>query len=77
MHRLFESELLSVRKRYEEACQGVQDAKESINTAFRQRVRSIKEKSAVFFAKLELKLEENNKEVIAISKMFREWQETI
>ena len=40
-------------------------------------MRSIKEKSAVFFAKLELKLEENNKEVIAISKMFREWQETI
>ncbi len=66
-----------MRKRYEEACQGVQDAKESINGAFRNRVRSIKEKSAVFFAKLDMKLDDNNKEVIAISKMFREWQETI
>jgi hypothetical protein len=66
-----------VRKRYEEACQGVQDAKESINGAFRNRVQSIKEKSAVFFAKLDMKLDDNNKEVIAISKMFREWQETI
>jgi hypothetical protein len=66
-----------VRKRYEEACQGVQDAKESINGAFRNRVRSIKEKSAVFFAKLDMKLDDNNKEVIEISKMFREWQETI
>lgn len=66
-----------MRKRYEEACQGVQDAKESINGAFRNRVRSIKEKSAVFFAKLDMKLEDNNKEVIEISKMFREWQETI
>lgn len=66
-----------MRKRYEEACQGVQDAKESINGAFRNRVQSIKEKSAVFFAKLDMKLDDNNKEVIAISKMFREWQETI
>ncbi len=66
-----------MRKRYEEACQGVQDAKESINGAFRNRVRSIKEKSAVFFAKLDMKLDDNNKEVIEISKMFREWQETI
>jgi hypothetical protein len=66
-----------VRKRYEEACQGVQDAKESINGAFRNRVRSIKDKSAVFFAKLDMKLDDNNKEVIEISKMFREWQETI
>lgn len=66
-----------MRKRYEEACQGVQDAKDSINGAFRNRVRSIKEKSAVFFAKLDMKLDDNNKEVIEISKMFREWQETI
>ena len=66
-----------MRKRYEEACQGVQDAKESINGAFRNRVRSIKDKSAVFFAKLDMKLDDNNKEVIEISKMFREWQETI
>ena len=40
-------------------------------------MRSIKEKSAVFFAKLDMKLDDNNKEVIEISKMFREWQETI
>lgn len=77
MNRMFESELLNVRKRYQEACQGVVDAKESINAAFRAKVRTIKEKSAVFFAKLEMKLEENNKETVAVSQMFREWQETL
>ena len=39
-------------------------------------MRKIKEKSALFFAKLEMKLQENNKEVVAISQMFKEWQET-
>lgn len=71
MHRQFESELLHVRKQYEQACQGVVDAKDSINGAFRDKVRTIKEKSALFFAKLEMKLQENNNEVLAISKMFR------
>lgn len=73
MHRMFETELMGVRKRYQEACQGVLDAKDSINAAFRKKVRTIKEKSAIFFAKLEMKLEENNKETVAVSKMFREW----
>lgn len=77
MHRQFESELHHVRKQYEQACQGVVDAKDSINGAFREKVRTIKEKSALFFAKLEMKLEENNQEVLVISKMFREWQETL
>ena len=30
---------------------------------FKKKVRAIKEKSALFFAKLEMKLEANNKEV--------------
>lgn len=77
MNRMFETELMSVRKRYTEACQGVEDAKDSVNRVFKLKVRSIKEKSALFFAKLEMKLEENNSEVMAISKMFREWQQTL
>ena len=42
-----------------------------------KKVRTIKEKSAVFFAKMELKLKENNDDTLQISKLFREWQETL
>lgn len=77
MNRMFDTELLTVRKRYTEACQGVEEAKDSVNRVFKLKVRSIKEKSAVFFAKLEMKLEENNTDVVAISKMFKNWQETM
>ena len=70
-------ELQRVKQRYEEAIQKVDEAGQTIENLFKKKVRAIKEKSALFFAKLEMKLQENNKEVVAISSMFREWQETI
>jgi len=77
MMRQFELELNNVKRKYDDACDGVKEAGNSINGVFKKKVRSIKEKTAIFFAQLEMKLEENNQEVVAISKMFREWQETI
>ena len=35
MNRMFEAEMLSVKKRFNDACQGVEDAKESINSVFK------------------------------------------
>ena len=70
-------ELQRVKQRYEEAILKVDEAGKTIENLFKKKVRAIKEKSALFFAKLEMKLQENNKEVVAISGMFREWQETI
>ena len=69
-------ELQKVKQRYEEAIKSVDDASQSLENLYRQKVRAIKEKSAKFFAKMEMKLHDNNKEVVAISNMFKEWQET-
>ena len=77
MQRQFELELAKVKQRYEHAIQAVDEAGATIENLFKKKVRAIKEKSALFFAKLEMKLKENNQEVVAISSMFREWQETI
>ena len=67
MQRQFEMELQKVKQRYEEAINQVNDASQSLENLFKKKVRAIKEKSAVFFAKLEMKLKENNQEVVAIS----------
>jgi len=40
-------------------------------------VKNIKEKSALFFAKTEMKMKEGNDELLEVSKMFRHWQENI
>ena len=77
INQMFESELTKVRDRYEDIIRRVREAGLSLNDNFKKKVTKIKEKSAVFFAKLEMKLNENNKEVVAISNMFRAWQETI
>ena len=73
MQRQFELELQKVKQRYEHAIAAVDEAGHTIDNLFKKKVRAIKEKSAIFFAKLEMKLKENNEEVIAISSMFREW----
>ena len=31
----------------------------------------------MFFAKFEMKIEENNKELLEMSKLFKEWQDTL
>ena len=40
-------------------------------------MRNIKEKSALFFTKMELKLKESNDDVLEVSRMFKRWQETL
>ena len=51
----------------------VDEAGEHIEVLFKKKVRAIKEKSALFFAKFEMKLEENNQEIVGMSKLFKEW----
>jgi hypothetical protein len=70
---MFEQELSKVRTRYEEIILKVKEAGEKLNETFKVKVHKLKEKSAVFFAKLEMKMNDNNKEVVAISQMFRAW----
>lgn len=74
---MFENELNKVREKYEDIISRVRQAGESLNENFKKKTTKIKERTAVFFAKIEMKLNENNKEVVAISNMFRAWQETI
>jgi hypothetical protein len=77
INQMFETELTKVRDRYDDIIRRVREAGVALNDNFVKKVKKIKEKSAVFFAKLEMKLNENNQEVVAISNMFRAWQETI
>jgi len=77
INQMFENELTKVRDKYEDIIRRVKEAGVSLNENFKKKVTKIKEKTAVFFAKIELKLNDNNKEVVAISNMFRAWQETI
>jgi len=68
---MFEMELAKVRARYEDIIERVGKAGMTLNDTFKTKVGKLKEKSAVFFAKLELKMADNNKEVVAISQLFR------
>ena len=49
----------------------------TLSVSFREKVKTIKEKAALFFAKTELKLKENNDEVLKVSQMFRQWEENV
>ena len=53
------------------------EATKKLQDLFKKKVRNIKEKSALFFAKMEMKLKENNDDTLEISSMFRQWQQTI
>ena len=77
IQQMFDSELSKVRTRYEEIIGKVGEAGHLLNISFKKKVGKLKEKSAVFFAKLEMKMSDNNNEVIAISQMFRAQQEKI
>lgn len=77
MERLFELELTNVKKAYDEAVAKVDHQSKTLESSFRNKVHGIKEKSALFFAKIELKLKENYDEVLHVSQLFRQWQENM
>lgn len=77
MAREFEQEMYTVKQKYQEAIVKVEEASTTLQKLFRKKVGQIKEKSALFFAKLEMKLKESNDEVLKISSTFRDWQETL
>ena len=45
----------------------VDEAGEQIEILFKKKVRALKEKSALFYARFEMKLEENTKEILGVS----------
>jgi hypothetical protein len=53
---MFETELHTVRGRYDEIINKVREAGISLNESFKKKVSKIKEKSALFFSKLEMGL---------------------
>ena len=58
MQRTFDIELSRVKTAYDEAVRKVDYQSKTLESEFRKKVRLIKEKSALFFAKVELKLRE-------------------
>ena len=77
MQRQFDIELTRVKQKYEDAIKKVDEASRNLQALFKKKVLNIKEKSALFFAKMEMKFKESNDNVYQISGMFREWQETL
>ena len=77
MQKQFDSELLRVKSKYEEAVQKVDAATDKLVDLFKSKVANIKEKSALFFAKMEMKSKEMNDEVLGISQVFRQFQESM
>ena len=77
MQQQFDSELSTVKEKYEAAVEKVEEASRTLQELFKRKVRNIKEKSALFFAKIEMKMKENNQEVLTISKAQRDYLENV
>ena len=56
MQRQFDIELARVKTKYEDAITKVDSASSNLQSLFKTKVRNIKEKSALFFAKVEMKM---------------------
>ena len=67
----------TVKEKYEAAVEKVEEASRTLQELFKRKVRNIKEKSALFFAKIEMKMKENNQEVLTISKAQRDYLENV
>ena len=56
MQRQFDLELSRVKHKYEDAIVKVDEASSTLQSLFKRKVKGIKEKSALFFAKMEMKM---------------------
>ena len=70
-------ELSRVKAAYDDAVTKVDYQSKTLESEFKKKVKAIKEKAALFFAKVELKLRSNNEETVQVSQMFRQWQENM
>ena len=66
-----------MKTKYDDAIIKVDAATSNLKDLFKRKVIGIKEKSALFFAKIEIKLKECTDDVLQVSKMFHKWQETL
>ena len=56
MMKVFEQELASIKSKYDDTIQKITNATEGLRDMFKGKVQKIKEKSAIFFARMEMKL---------------------
>lgn len=60
-------EQLAIKTQYQEAVSMITSASENLGGLFQQKMVKIKTKLSTFFAKIELKLQQNNQDVMSIS----------
>lgn len=77
MQITFDNETGELKSRYSIAVEKVEQQSKTLEQAFISKVKRIKEKSALFFAQVELKLKKQNDEVLQVSSMYRQFQENI
>ena len=56
MMKTFEQELQSIKQKYDDTISKIKAATDGLRDMFKGKVQKIKEKSAIFFARMETKL---------------------
>lgn len=56
-----------MKQKYKDAVEQVEESTRNLKKLFKEKVKTIKEKSALFFAKVELKLKDQNADVLQMS----------
>lgn len=74
MNGKFERELFSIRKEYEKALHVVSNMGNNLKKMFSEKGNKIKETCANFFSKIDTQVESNARDVLEMSKIFKEWQ---
>lgn len=77
MQKNFTIELGGIKKRYEDAVNLVTDASANLGGLFKNKMVKIKTKTLKFFADMEIRMAETNKDVIGIGNIVNDWREKI
>lgn len=74
MQRTFQHELSNIKTKYEDAVKLVTEASENLGTLFKNKMIRMKGKLVKFFADIDIRMQQNNNDVVGVSKMMTEWQ---
>ena len=77
MRHTFDTEMVEIKTRYTTAVEKVDEQSKNLGKLFKIQVKTIKETSVLFFAKVEMKLKEQNDQVLQVTEMFRHMEITI
>lgn len=67
----FNSELQNIREKYDDATKNVKAAGNELGTMFVEKVGKIKETCSTFFARADFKIDECNRDTVAIGNLLR------